>query len=473
MAIRLLLPRLSLRSRGLFASLCAGLIALSLPNIADAAVCTGAQLAQGKVTRYQVKGLSYSSGGRGTGWRTCAIGSQHVSATAVGLACFASSFSWSCAAPYMGCHAEANGPPVGVSSGRRQYYNETLPKRPPATGDPLESEAFGVASYDIVCVGEPTATPTPTPAPCPTGEVDAVIAATYAGSNVQAMSAVRLCSQSGEGVTEDCSIKPADVSLSSGNIMIGHWEWTGESCEPDDSDGDEVEVTPQTQGDGTEAQCASAGGRTVCIEDGTQCGYYNGERVCIAAVEDGQCVDTPSGGRMCATNAGTPPAPDAGTPGVPAQPDAQIGGKPAGGNQTTNNYYSSDTVNNSSDDDDGGDDGNGDCEGDEPCGEPGDCPEGETCTGSFRGPGGTAKTFTETLTDFRAAIQQSPLMIAVNATTGGMGVGTCPPLQFTVPGWGTIGTAIHCEIANDSFGILGPLMLGIWGFLGLRIIVSA
>lgn len=146
----------------------------------------------------------------------------------------------------------------------------------------------------------------------------------------------------------------------------------------EDSDGDGIDDTAPK-----DRFCGIAFGLKVCDKSsqgqpgGSSCGEVNGQTICPDKMPTGGCVSA-GDAVVCDNNAGSPPAPDNGTPGQPASPDGQLqgtgpDGEPlppldvfgpgtidgsAGGTQTTDG---SDAT--PDDDGSGGDDGDGDCEG--------------------------------------------------------------------------------------------------------------
>lgn len=97
--------------------------------------------------------------------------------------------------------------------------------------------------------------------------------------------------------------------------------------------------------------CVSAAGLRVCStvsgNNTAGCGEVNGKAVCVtsggASSSGGSaCTLYKDGSAACASTAGTPPAPNNGTAGQAATPDAQV----MSGSNTTN-YYTNTTVNNS------------------------------------------------------------------------------------------------------------------------------
>ena len=76
----------------------------------------------------------------------------------------------------------------------------------------------------------------------------------------------------------------------------------------------------------------------------TNCGYFNGEPVCLDSVPDNGCMSLTDGTVLCDDSANTPPAPDTGVPQQPAVPSVTITNNTT--NETTN-VHNSTTVNNS------------------------------------------------------------------------------------------------------------------------------
>jgi len=103
---------------------------------------------------------------------------------------------------------------------------------------------------------------------------------------------------------------------------------------------------PSVQSPQETPQCISSGGDTWCTESNLadeNCGMLNGAYVCLGTVPSGSCTFYGNGDLACASDAGTPPAPDSGTPGVPVTPDLAIDTN-IGGTTTTTNIYNSSTV---------------------------------------------------------------------------------------------------------------------------------
>lgn len=73
----------------------------------------------------------------------------------------------------------------------------------------------------------------------------------------------------------------------------------------------------------SDGSCVAGGLGVTCLGAGTPagCGDVNGEIVCPETVPDGNCTFFGNGNLICSGDAGSPPAPDNGTPGQPAAPD--------------------------------------------------------------------------------------------------------------------------------------------------------
>jgi len=117
------------------------------------------------------------------------------------------------------------------------------------------------------------------------------------------------------------------------------YESTGQDCGTEgDYDGQGADSTA----------CSVVNGQTLCNKPGeTNCGTVNGESVCLGdhpdAPADTGCKGLSGGGKNCGDQAPTPPAPDTGTPGVPAPPDMTINIH-EGSTNTTNYYFNHNTV---------------------------------------------------------------------------------------------------------------------------------
>lgn len=283
------------------------------------------------------------------------------------------------------------------------------------------------------------------------------------------------------------------TSRTSETMTIEH---SNESCKPFEDPTaraeDPVTGEPETceaVGDGE--YCASATG------DG-QCGYMNDSFICLGKVKENECKVLGDGGRVCGSKASsTPPAPDNGTPGVPATPDGVIeqerpnavgggGGSSSsgGGSAGTYNYYNASTVGNSARDPgtdgaapsggspNGGGNGNGSGDGD---GEGGSC-EGGGCTGTVPALPNEG-TVQSVMSAFWADMQEVPIVEAVDNIGGAFGVGgVCPDWDTEVELYGQSIEANFTQVCTKWLEIspaLSMVALVGWGFVAFRILWSA
>lgn len=127
------------------------------------------------------------------------------------------------------------------------------------------------------------------------------------------------------------------------NTRIETYVNTGQSCS---NAGGPPAGTQQSDPAENQVYCMTGSGGTVCgvVTPDSSCGNFNGELVCVSDVPENGCRPMGSGGDyICDSGASSPPAPDNGTPGQVATPDAAIDF-----GDTTYNYYTESTVTNSS-----------------------------------------------------------------------------------------------------------------------------
>lgn len=165
---------------------------------------------------------------------------------------------------------------------------------------------------------------------------------------------------------------------------LTEYQYTGLECEEE----------PPIQGDeGDGEECIEGSELQYCRGPQTpdNCGYFNGEYVCVPSMGDDQCHVSTTGAMLCPEEASLPPKPDNGTPGEQATPDDELQMRdPETGDTINIEYYNSSTVNNSARPPgtgnntdgsgytgDGSGDSEGECEG-EDCGE-GSVSGGESC----------------------------------------------------------------------------------------------
>lgn len=238
------------------------------------------------------------------------------------------------------------------------------------------------------------------------------------------------------------------------------------------------QVPPPGEDDLSDGEsCAGSGAVQFCSSEqgSANCGFVNGEYACLGSVEGDGCAVMPSGARACGASAPTPPVPDNGTPGQPADPDGQI----TINEGDTINYYNSSTVGgsnrpvNSGGDNptDGHDDGNGAGrnEGDEEA-------DGQDCEGSqcdFSGPElPEGDSFGAIGSAFIAEATATPIMGALTGISASVGTGECPTATFEVFGVEQTLDPM-CDVWPSIAGVLSSVMLVIYGLGGVRILFSA
>lgn len=291
-----------------------------------------------------------------------------------------------------------------------------------------------------------------------------------------------------------CEFKQAGKRVSAKIGVLRSWaaefESTGSSCSAKASSADSPNHT------GAQADCDNTG--RICLDKGEQrrnCGIYNGNRVCVESTPPGGCVAYGDGGAACrGTNNGadppaTPPAPNNGTPGTPAEPDAQVV-SPSG---STVNYYTSTTVSGSSSAPTTGAPGSGvvtnpvgsdegeDADGD---GEPDGSGSGSGDGGSCEGPGCNAGvpdlaeigTLSEAFGGFWSDLQEVPIIDAAASVAPTIGTGACPNWQTTFSVWGQsfeMNFDFLCSFWESITPALTVVSLVFFGFAAFRILMSA
>jgi hypothetical protein len=270
---------------------------------------------------------------------------------------------------------------------------------------------------------------------------------------------------------------------------------TTQSCGPSSPDAD-----PPDPGEA----CASAGTNEFCKsgDDGGQnCGFLNGNFVCLGQTDDDGCQVFGDSSRVCGPKAPMPPVPDNGTPGQRASPDQQIDATNAQGNQVRYNYYNSSTVNNSARDpgtsgdnpydgeDDGtgagtglnsggnpthgnGDGGDGDGNGTDDDG----CSEEDGCTGTLPSIGeeGDCPSFGACLAGFWTRLGNAPIIAAVADAGASIPAGSCPAVNITMFGETNSISQPMCEVWSGTIApLIGVVFLAIFAWVSTRIVLSA
>lgn len=280
-----------------------------------------------------------------------------------------------------------------------------------------------------------------------------------------------------------------------GGVCIFEMQIQSEACEIGDSAA-EPPILPADR-------CVSSSELELCQPEakppGRNCGYVNGDFVCVDAVKPGECKILASGGSICGASAGTPPAPDSGTRGQAATPDEQVA---IDDGDTVYNYYNSTTVAGSSNPQGDGSDpyaeppagsetggtGTGDglhCDpsSDSGCsaegdggGPPGDPRDGWQCWAEGDGFKAAAQACVDQAATalWNGLMNNSSLVATANAVVSAWpsGGGSCPSapvvlLDHTFDFW-----EVPCSFLDDVAAVLGPLFLLFWSVMGLRILLT-
>ncbi|MGQ0619661.1 MAG: hypothetical protein ACT4QA_07035 [Panacagrimonas sp.] len=250
----------------------------------------------------------------------------------------------------------------------------------------------------------------------------------------------------------------------------------------------------------------------------TQCGTFNGERICVASLSNGQCARTSGGQGVCVTglfdNTQSPQAPNAGVPNLPASADMIVNDYI---NVQTNHYYNQNTMNGSTttpgnptgpdaggpgsggggtvpgdDDGDGNceigedcfnnvpgdDDNDGVCEPGEACDEEeeeqpsGECEEGEDCSANFSVlddvPG-----FAESVASFQTRVAASQIATSINNLGAVIpSGGACPTSSFNALGTSFTIDA-HCQLAQQFGGVIRGFFLAMFALVAIIVFFKA
>lgn len=205
------------------------------------------------------------------------------------------------------------------------------------------------------------------------------------------------------------------------------------------------------------AACVQEGGTTVCASPDApdqNCATINDSFVCLDSVDEQGCAFLQNGDMVCGNQAGTPPGPDNGTPGVMATPDDTISTN-AG---DTFNIYNNNTVGGSSGPTSGNDESNN---GMDPSGN-GEGGQGGTGTG--------AASFT---CDVQPACDGDPIQCAIliqNWVTACQDIGTEAEIQaetglspFVDPNTALTNDNFDLSTGLDStgYGVAGACLIDI------------
>lgn len=273
---------------------------------------------------------------------------------------------------------------------------------------------------------------------------------------------------------------------------------TGEACEGSPEGGGMSPIAPEPVAPPAPeptGPCVtdSSGNRVCTTEDAPNCGYINGEQVCLDAVAADTCTTGASGSMYCVGGSPTPPAPDVGEPGIGAAPDGVVSFQPTDPSGVPAaplviDYYSPGTVGGSTTgsesgggSDPGGDDGGGECT-DDPAtpsnecgaGGGGECPPGETCgfappqAGSGFDVAGEAQAVAEAKAALNSEYSAIRSEMQSMFTGLAVGAGSLPCSSFTF-----VGNEIPFCLSQfeDALSIIAPLLLAGATFLAAMIVM--
>lgn len=267
---------------------------------------------------------------------------------------------------------------------------------------------------------------------------------------------------------EGCAYEKVGIGVDMGGMWAMDFKATGQSCSAPSS-------APEPPG---EKCITGSSGVQYCHNPtgGKNCGFLNGEFVCLKNIKNDGCKVLADGSRVCGKNAGTPPVPDNGTPGVPAEPDDVLTATDSSGTSTTYNYYNNTTVSGSSRDpgDTGAPQGTGSNGG---VGDGSGVTDGEDGEGEGDGdlnlPGlDDVGTFGGVMSAFLSAAEATPIVSSLSGIGTALPAGSCPSYSVDIFD-NTYTIEPMCDQWEDFADILSAIMLVGWGLLGVRILFSA
>lgn len=286
-----------------------------------------------------------------------------------------------------------------------------------------------------------------------------------------------------------------DRSVSAGGTTLYTVTHTNEQCSAGQEPTDDEEFQ-------RESCTTTSGGNELCIsKDGENCGWLNGEFLCLPQIDHDGCDVFSDSSRLCGPDAPTPPVPDNGTPGQPADPDDVIQSTDSNGNETTYNYYNNNTVGNSarppgnSGDNpfDGEDDGTGAGTGLNGAGNPtsggnggggsgGDgmdddgCTEEDGCSGTLPSIGeeGVCESFAACTSEFWSRVSAAPIVAAVANAGSSIPAGACPAVNISMFGDTNSLSEPMCSVWSGSIApIVGVIFLVMGAWISTRVVLSA
>lgn len=285
-----------------------------------------------------------------------------------------------------------------------------------------------------------------------------------------------------------CAYEKSGIGVQMGGQWAMPFKASGQSCSS----------TPSTPAPPGEKCITGSSGMEYCHNPtgGGNCGFVNGEFVCLKNIKNNGCKVMSDGSRVCGKDAGTPPVPDNGTPGIPATPDQEISAKDSGGTTYNYNFYSSTTVGGSSRDpgssgapqgsgqNGGNGTGSGVTDGDgegEDDGEGIDTGDGSELSGfgqCMAENGGVSlvamtSCASSAFGDAWDGLTSSPLISAITGISAAMGTpGACPSYPITIFGETHDLMEFGCSMMAEQGALLQLIAMVIWSLFGIRIVLS-
>lgn len=283
-----------------------------------------------------------------------------------------------------------------------------------------------------------------------------------------------------------------------GGVCVSTFTIVNESC----SVGDPTSPNPPPN----DESCVTGGEAEFCksgqdSDDPKNCGFLNGNFVCLDQTDNDGCQVFGDGSRVCGPNAPTPPVPDNGTPGQPASPDGSISSTNSSGTTNIYNYYNNTTVASSnrnpgaSGDNpyDGEDDGtgagsglnsagnstrggNGSGNGDGNGTDDDGCSEEDGCTGTLPSIGDAVacESFSGCLDQFYSRLVNSPILAAISNVGNSFPTGSCPVVNITMFGETNSLSAPMCDVWSGTIApIIAVMFMVIFAWVSTRIVMSA
>jgi hypothetical protein len=262
-----------------------------------------------------------------------------------------------------------------------------------------------------------------------------------------------------------CAVSLSGAKIFTNSGWVSQATYTGSSCsDPPPEDSLDVQADAPN--------CVSDKNGTTCVvkgEDSKNCTIINQEKICLASVPPGSCILTAGGGAVCDSNAPKPKDVN----GNDVQPDQQIQSTDAQGNTQTSSYYSGSTISNSTGvagksnpDAKSVDQSSSTAEAVSAC-------TGQNC--NFQGRELEDVGDTEGIVGgFVTSVKASPLVSTISNIGGSWPDGQCPAGSVDLFGHSYSFGVWACDLWSSSIApILSLVMYALWGFVGLKILMSA